>query len=108
MVEDALSRIGSASAVGKIVPLESRDEVCRLKPVMRNECLCNGLIVKSSIFLKWPIPSMSLATYLNETPCPSQPSWTTAVKEQQCWEYGRKVTSVSVGKKSLDDLLRLL
>ena len=52
IVADGLSRIGFASAaVDRIVPLnESRDEGCRLKPVKRNECCCNGLIVRSSIF----------------------------------------------------------
>ena len=85
MVEGASSRIGSASlAVDRIVPLdESRDEVCRLKPVKRNECCCNGLIVKSSIFPTWPILLMSWATWLKETPRPSRPSRITAVKEQQ-------------------------
>jgi hypothetical protein len=42
-------------AVDIFVPLdESRDGVCPLKPVKRNECCCNGLVVKSS--------SMSWAT----------------------------------------------
>ena len=110
MVEDGSSRIGSASAaVDRIVPLDvSWDEGCRLKPVTRKEFCCNGLIVKSSIFPTWPMLLMSCASWLKETPRSSQLSWTTAVKEQQCWEYGRNVTSVSVGKRSPDDPPKLL
>jgi hypothetical protein len=106
MVEGASLGIGFVSAaVDRIIPLdESWDEVYRLKPFTRNEFCCDGLIVKSSIFPTWPMLLMSCASWLNETPRSSQLSWTTAVKEQQCWEYGRNVTSVSVGKRSSDDL----
>jgi hypothetical protein len=74
--------IGSASAAAdRVVPLdESWDEVCRLKPVKRNEYCSIGLIVKSSIFPTWPMLSMSLASWPKETPHPSQPSRITAVR----------------------------
>jgi hypothetical protein len=50
------------AVVDIFVPLdESRDGVCRLEPVKRNEC-CNSLVVKSSIFPTWPILSISWAT----------------------------------------------
>jgi hypothetical protein len=108
VVEGALSKTRFASTVDdKIVPLKSGDEVCRLRPVKRNECCSIGLMVKSSIFPTWPMLSMSRASWLKETPHPSRPSRITAVKEQQCVECGRNVTLVSVGKISLDDRPRL-
>jgi hypothetical protein len=51
--------------------------------------------------------SGKLADWLKETPRSSQPSRITAVKEQQCGECGRNVTSVSVGRTALDDRSRL-
>jgi hypothetical protein len=71
----------ASAAVDKVVPPnEGRDEVCRLKPVKRNECCSIGLMVKSSIFPTWPMLAMSRTTW----PRSAQPSQITAVEEQQC------------------------
>jgi hypothetical protein len=53
--------IGPASAaVDRVVPLdEGWNDVCRLKPVKRNECCCNGLIIK---VLNLSVGSTSVAT----------------------------------------------
>jgi hypothetical protein len=68
------------------------------------DCCCSGLIVKSSIIPTCPMLSISRASRRKETPRPSLPSWTTAVKEQECEDYGRKVASINVGRISLDDI----
>jgi hypothetical protein len=86
---------------------KDRDGAYRLRPVKRNECCCSGLVVKSSICPTWPMLSMSWLSWLKDTPCPSQPSWITSVKEQQYRECGRNVTSVRVGMTSQDDTLGL-
>jgi hypothetical protein len=101
--------LGIVSAVADaVIPSdEGRDGECRLKPDKRNKFCCSGLMVKSSICPTWPMLSMSRASWLKETPCPSQPSRITAVKEQQCRECGRNVNSVSVGRMSSDDPPRL-
>jgi hypothetical protein len=107
VVEGASSKPRLASTVGdKIMPLESRDKVCRLKPVKRNECCSISLILKLLIFPTWPILLISWASWLNETPPPSRPSQITTVKEQLYRECGRNVTSVSI-RILLDDRSRL-
>ena len=53
------------------------------------------------------ILAISRTTWLNETPSSAQPSQITAVKEQQCGECGRNVTSISVGRAAPDDRSRL-
>jgi hypothetical protein len=101
--------VGLASAAADaVIPLDgSRDGVCPLKPVKRKECCCSGLIVKSSIFPTWPMLSMSRVSWLKGAPRPSELSRATAVKGQQCGGCGRDVTSVSVGRVSLEDPLIL-
>jgi hypothetical protein len=51
--------------------------------------------------------AMSWATWPKETPRRSQPSLITGEKEWQFEECRWNVTSVSVGRTSLDDRLRL-
>jgi hypothetical protein len=106
-VASTWSRLAPA-VVDKVVPPNvGRDDACRLKPVKRYECCSIGLMVKSTIFPTWPVLAMSPTTWLKETPCSAQPSRITAVKEQQCEECGRNVTSVSVGRAAADDRSRL-
>lgn len=79
---------------------ERRDGTCRLKPVNK-EFWCNDLIVKSSICPTWPMLLMRRVSWVKETPCPP----TTVTDHSSKRECGRKVTSVSVGRLSLDDPL---
>jgi hypothetical protein len=100
----SLCILPASAAVDTVVLLdESWDEVCWLKLVKRNEFCCRGLTVKSSIFPIWPMLSVSRASWPKETPRPPRPSRITAVKEQQCGECGRNVTSISVSRMSPDD-----
>ncbi|KAH8797034.1 hypothetical protein F5882DRAFT_22836, partial [Hyaloscypha sp. PMI_1271] len=100
--------IRPTSAVDTVPPPDDGwDEVYRLRPVTRNECCSIGLMLKSAIFPTWPMLAMSRVTWPKETPRSAPPSRITAVKEQQCGECGRNVTSVSVGRAALDDRSRL-
>jgi hypothetical protein len=57
-IRPAFAAVGTA-----VLPEESQDRVCRLKPLTRNECCSIGLMVKSSIFLIWPMLAMSRLTW---------------------------------------------
>jgi hypothetical protein len=83
---------------------------CWLKLVTRNECYSSGLMVKSSIFPTWPMPAMTLTTWLKETPrsapaVPHHSSEGTAVWGVR--SLGRNVTSVNIGRAIRDDRARL-
>jgi hypothetical protein len=86
--------------VANVLPIRPRGEPFSI-------CLCVPARVDTVLALSLKLYGQACSSQSSRDPRPPQSSRITAVKERHCGGCGRKVTSISVGRISQDDLSRL-